>query len=147
MAIEHELDSGDPLAGEKLSLVCNVFRADDFAQAAAMAQQILDVQGVGHSVGIHTADRSHSEWLAGNLAVGRVLVNQAHAFGTGGSFDNGLPFSLSMGCGTWQGNSSSENLNGSHFINTTRLVEVIDAVEPSPASLFGKHPTYTEALG
>ena len=146
VAIGHELDPEDPLVGEKLSLVCNIFRAKDFTQAAAMAQQILDVQGVGHSVGIHTTNRSHSEWLAGNLAVGRVIVNQAHAFGTGGSFDNGLPFSLSMGCGTWQGNSSSENLNGSHFINTTRLVEVIDVAEPSPASLFSELPAYTEAF-
>jgi len=50
-----------------------------------------------------------------------------------------------MGCGTWQGNSSSENLNGSHFINTTRLVEVIDVAEPSPASLFSELPAYIEA--
>ena len=52
----------------------------------------------------------------------RVIVNQAHCFATGGSFDNALPFSLSMGCGTWGGNSISDNLNYRHFLNITRVV-------------------------
>ena len=51
-----------------------------------------------------------------------MIVNQAHCFATGGSFDNGLPFSLSMGCGTWGGNSFSDNLNYRHFLNITRIV-------------------------
>ena len=45
------------------------------------------------------------------MDVVRVLVNQAHTFGNGGGFDNGLPFTLSMGCGTWAGNTITENLN------------------------------------
>ena len=52
----------------------------------------------------------------------RVLVNQAHCFGNGGSFDNGLNFTLTMGCGTWAGNSISDNLSYRHFLNITRLV-------------------------
>jgi sulfoacetaldehyde dehydrogenase len=56
------------------------------------------------------------------LPVCRVIVNQAHCFATGGSFDNALPFSLSMGCGTWGGNSISDNLNYRHFLNITRVV-------------------------
>jgi len=44
-----------------------------------------------------------------------VIVNQAHAIATGGSFDNGLPFSLSMGCGTWGKNNFSENMNYRHY--------------------------------
>ena len=51
-----------------------------------------------------------------------MIVNQAHCFATGGSFDNALPFSLSMGCGTWGGNSISDNLNYRHFLNITRVV-------------------------
>jgi hypothetical protein len=54
--------------------------------------------------------------------VARVIVNQAHCFATGGSFDNALPFSLSMGCGTWGGNSISDNLGYRHFLNITRVV-------------------------
>ena len=55
----------------------------------------------------------------------RVIVNQPHCVATGGSFENGLPFSLSMGCGTWGGNGFSDNLNWRHYLNTTRIVRPI----------------------
>jgi sulfoacetaldehyde dehydrogenase len=71
-----------------------------------------------------------------------VIVNQAHCFATGGSFDNALPFSLSMGCGTWGGNSISDNLNYRHFLNITRVVHPLPphAVrEPTEDELFGEY--------
>ena len=71
------------------------------------------------------------------MTVCRVIVKQAHTFATGGSFDNGLPFSLSMGCGTWGGNSISENLNYRHFMNITRIVTTIPEDKPSEEDLFG----------
>ena len=74
--------------------------------------------------------------LAADLDVVRVLVNQAHTFGNGGGFDNGLPFTLSMGCGTWAGNSIAENLNWRHFINVTHLVATIPEDRPSEEALF-----------
>jgi sulfoacetaldehyde dehydrogenase len=55
------------------------------------------------------------------LPVSRVIVDQAHCIATGGSFDNGLPFSLSMGCGTWGGNNFSDNMNYRHYLNITRI--------------------------
>jgi sulfoacetaldehyde dehydrogenase len=58
-------------------------------------------------------------------------------FANGGSFDNGLPFSLTMGCGTWGGNSFSENLNYKHFMNVTRIVRVIPPREPAVEDIFG----------
>ena len=80
-------------------------------RAKALCRRILDYQGRGHSVGIHTRRPERARELADELDVVRVLVNQAHTFGNGGGFDNGLPFTLSMGCGTWAGNSISENLS------------------------------------
>ena len=71
-----------------------------------------------------------------------MIVNQAHCFATGGSFDNALPFSLSMGCGSWGGNSFSDNLNWRHFINVTRVVHPLapEAVrEPTEDELFGAY--------
>ena len=56
-----------------------------------------------------------------------------------GSFDNGLGFTLTMGCGTWAGNSISENLGHHHFINVTHLVETIPEDKPSEEELFGAH--------
>lgn len=128
-----------PFSGEKLSLVLTVYRAPDFDHAKKHVQTILDHQGAGHSVGIHTADMDHAKTLAEELKVVRVLVNQAHTFGNGGSFSNGLNFTLSMGCGTWAGNSISENLNYRHFINVTHLVREIAEDRPSEEELFGAY--------
>ncbi len=128
-----------PMTGEKLSLVLTVYRARSFEHAMELTLRVLAVQGIGHSVGIHTADPQRADRLAAELPVVRVLVNQAHTFGNGGSFDNAMPFTLSMGCGTWAGNSISENLNINHFINVTHLVRTIEPDEPSEADLFGPH--------
>ena len=63
----------------------------------------------------------------------RVIVNQAHCIATGGSFDNGLPFSLSMGCGTWGRNNFSDNMNYRHYLNITRVSRPIPERVPSEA--------------
>ncbi|HUF88014.1 MAG TPA: aldehyde dehydrogenase family protein [Thermohalobaculum sp.] len=128
-----------PLSGEKLSLVLTVYRARDFAHAKALVGEILAHEGIGHSCGLHTRRPERARELAADLDVVRVLVNQAHTFGNGGSFDNALPFTLSMGCGTWAGNSISENLNWRHFINVTHLVTTIPEDRPSEEALFGDY--------
>jgi len=128
-----------PLSGEKLSLVLTVYRARDFADAKRIVRDILEYQGKGHSCGIHTKDPAHARELARDIDVVRVLVNQAHTFGNGGGFDNGLPFTLSMGCGTWQGNSISDNLNWRCFVNITHLVTTIPEDKPSEEALFGAY--------
>jgi sulfoacetaldehyde dehydrogenase len=128
-----------PFSGEKLSPVLAVYRARDFAHAAAIAADVYAYEGAGHSVGIHTADDAHVMHLGLELPVCRVIVNQAHCFANGGNFDNGLPFSLSMGCGTWGRNSISENLNYRHFLNITRIARVIPANEPTEDALFGSY--------
>jgi len=128
-----------PFSDEKLSLVLTVYRVKDFAAAKEHVQNILDFVGMGHSVGIHTKNDDHVRALAEDLKVVRVLVNQAHTFGNGGSFNNGLNFTLSMGCGTWAGNSISENLGYQHFINITHLVRTIPEDKPSEDELFGEH--------
>ena len=139
MVEEDGIGKGYPLSGEKLSLVLTVYRAKDFQAAKEIVGRILDHQGQGHSCGIHTAKTEHAQALAEDLKVVRVLVNQAHTFGNGGSFNNALPFTLSMGCGTWAGNSISENLNWRHFVNLTHLVRTIPEDKPSEDALFGDY--------
>ena len=139
MVEENGTGPDHPLSGEKLSLVLTVYRASDFAHAKQIVTDILDYQGRGHSCGIHTTDMEHARELAEDIDVVRVLVNQAHTFGNGGSFDNGLPFTLSMGCGSWQANSISENLNWRCFVNITHLVTTIPEDKPSEEELFGAY--------
>ncbi len=137
--VEEDFDPESMFADEKLSLVLTVYRAKDFDHAVALVTDILNVQGRGHSCGIHTRNLDHPIRLAEEIDVVRVLVNQAHTFGNGGSFNNGLNFTLSMGCGTWGGNSISENLNYRHFINTTHLVTAVAEDKPSEEALFGAY--------
>jgi sulfoacetaldehyde dehydrogenase len=128
-----------PLSDEKLSLVLTVYRARDFEHALGLVREVLEVKGKGHSCGIHTADMDHARRLAEETDVVRVLVNQAHTFGNGGAFNNAMPFTLSMGGGTWAKNSISENLNYRHFINVTHLVTTIPEDRPSEEELFGSY--------
>lgn len=125
-----------PLSGEKLSRVIALYRAPDFDSAVALTRRIQEYQGAGHSVGLHTADDSRTHALATAIPTSRVIVNQAHTFATGGSFTNGMPFSLSMGCGTWGGNSVNENVNYRHFMQSTKIVREIPTREPSLDEIF-----------
>jgi sulfoacetaldehyde dehydrogenase len=137
-----EEDAPDPdsrFSDEKLSPVLTVFRAADFDHAVDLARGVLDIKGKGHSVGVHSSDDGRVLRLGLTLPVCRVIVNQAHCFATGGSFDNGLPFSLSMGCGTWGGNNISDNLNYRHYLNTTRIARTIRPDEPSLDEIFGDY--------
>jgi sulfoacetaldehyde dehydrogenase len=126
-----------PFSGEKLSPVLTVYRARDFADAQAIVARIYAYMGAGHSVGLHTALPARARELGLRLPVSRVIVNQAHAIATGGSFDNGLPFSLSMGCGTWGGNSFSDNMNWRHYVNITRVALPLPERVPAEDELLG----------
>ncbi|MEO5765676.1 MAG: aldehyde dehydrogenase family protein [Casimicrobiaceae bacterium] len=131
-----------PFSGEKLSPVLAFYRAPDFAAATALAERLLRHQGIGHSIGLHTGVADRALRIGLTLPVCRVIVNQAHCFATGGSFENALPFSLSMGCGTWGGNSISDNLNYRHFLNVTRVVHPLALArvkEPTEDELFGDY--------
>ena len=113
LAVEtNGIGSEHPLSGEKLSRVLALYRAENFEDAKAIATRILTYQGAGHSVGIHTEDDNRILELGRDLPTCRVIVNQAHTFATGGSFNNGMPFSLSMGCGSWAEIRSTQTCTG-----------------------------------
>ena len=139
MVEEDAIGPEHPFCDEKLALVLSVYRAADLDDAIAKVRGILAVKGHGHSCGIHTNEPANARRLAEELDVVRVLVNQAHTFGNGGGFESGLNFTLSMGCGTWGGNSLSENLNYRNFINITHLSTAIAEDKPSEEALFGAH--------
>lgn len=128
-----------PLSGEKLSQVAALYRARDYDDAVKITARILAYQGAGHSVGIHTADADRPVGLGRVLPTCRVIVNQAHTFATGGSFDNGMPFSLSMGCGSWGGNSIDDNLHWRHFMQSTKVIRTIAPREPSLGDIFAEY--------
>lgn len=125
-----------PLSGEKLSRVLALYGARDFDDAVRIARDIQLYQGAGHSVGLHSRDETRPMTLARAIPTSRVIVNQAHTFATGGSFTNGMPFSLSMGCGSWGGNAVDENVHWKHFLQSTKIVREIPPREPSVEDIF-----------
>ena len=139
MVEEGRPDPGNKFCDEKLSPVLTVFRASDFDDAVNIVTRILEINGKGHSVSLHSMDDERALNLGLTLPVCRVIRNQAHCFATGGSFDNGLPFSLSMGCGTWGKNNISDNMNYRHYLNTTRISVPIPKNEPALDEIFADY--------
>ena len=154
MVEEQYIGSSYPFSMEKLSPVLTVYKAKDFDHAVNIAKDILNNQGKGHSCSIHSQNEDNIFKLGQELPVCRIIVNQAHCFATGGNFDNGLPFSLSMGCGTWGNNVTDENLNYKHYLNTTKIVKTIKNNQPSEKDVFSsywkkyslEHSTITELV-
>lgn len=136
---ESECGPDFPYSGEKLSPVLTLYTVPDFAAAAQTVRRIYAHQGAGHSVSLHSQNAERALGLGLWMPVSRVIVNQAHAVATGGSFDNGLPFSLSMGCGTWGRNNFSENMNYRHYMNVTRIARPIPERVPSEEEIFGTY--------
>ena len=137
LVLEDGVGPVHPFSGEKLSPVLALYAARNFDDALGIVERIYAFQGAGHSVGLHSARPEHALQLGLKLPVSRVIVDQAHCFATGGSFDNGLPFSLSMGCGTWGRNNFSDNMNYRHYLNITRVSRPIAEVVPSEEQIFG----------
>ena len=127
------------VCGEKMSRFLTLYQVKRFSEAIELAIKIQNYQGAGHSLGIHTKNEKRAHEIAMSAKTCRVIVNQAHCFATGGFFNNGLPFSLSMGCGSWGGNSIDENLNWEHFTNKVRVVQTIEENKPSLEEIFGSY--------
>ena len=139
MVAEDGVGHDHPFSGEKLSPVLTVYAAPDFDAAAATVERIYGYEGAGHSVGLHSTVAERALRLGLTLPVSRVIVDQPHALATGGNFDNGLPFSLSMGCGTWGKNNFSENMNYRHYLNVTRISRPIAERMPTEEDIFGAY--------
>ncbi|HJS04816.1 MAG TPA: aldehyde dehydrogenase family protein [Variovorax sp.] len=138
MVAEDGVGRDHPYSGEKLSPVLAIYAARDFDEAASIVARIYAYEGAGHSVGLHSAVPERAMRLGLTLPVSRVIVDQAHCIATGGSFNNGLPFSLSMGCGTWGKNNFSDNMNYRHYLNITRVSRPIPERVPSQEEIFGE---------
>ena len=137
MVEETGFGADHPFSGEKLAPVLTVYRARGFDDAADIVRRLYAYMGAGHSVGLHTGDPDEAVRLGSTLPVARVIANQAHCLATGGNFDNGLPFSLSMGCGTWGRNNFSANLGFRQYLNTTRVAYPIEEHVPELDDLLG----------
>ncbi len=127
-----------PLSFEKLSVVVAVYKRDTFDEMIKVVNDIHEVAGKGHSCAIQTTNDEHVMRLATYTRTSRVMVNQATSAANTGNWNNGMPFTSSLGCGTWGGNIASENITYKHFMNTTWISYPIEEHVPTDEELFGK---------
>ncbi|MCX6639618.1 MAG: acetaldehyde dehydrogenase (acetylating) [bacterium] len=109
-----------PLSIEKLSPVICFYEADGWEQGCERCLEILNFGGIGHSLVIHSRDEAIIREFALKKPVFRVLVNTPATHGAIG-FTTGLEPALTLGCGTWGGSSTSDNVTPLHLINLKRL--------------------------
>jgi sulfoacetaldehyde dehydrogenase len=135
---EDKIGKAYPFSSEKLSPVLAVFRYDTFDQLLGMVKQILEVGGKGHSLGIASFNDDHIHRLALMAPVSRMMVRQPNVTGNAGSFTNGMPMTASLGCGTWGGNITGENISVKHYMNTTWVSRPIKEDRPTEEELLGE---------
>ncbi len=124
-------------SSEKLTTLLAVYKYQGFDNALEMMRGIYEVGGKGHSCGIYSFSQDHIDRLARVAPVSRIMVRQPQSKANAGAFNNGMPMTSSLGCGTWGGNIVSENVHLKHYMNTTWVSVPIREDKPSDAELFG----------
>lgn len=127
----------DVLAKEKLCPVIAIIPYSTFENAVAMAKANLLVEGAGHSAALHSNDEENIQMAGIELPISRLVVNQPSSTTAGGSLTNGFAPTTTLGCGSWGGNSISENLDYKHLMNVSRIGKVIvDKEVPSDEEIW-----------
>ena len=116
----------DLLAKEKLCPVVAILPYKTFDEAVEKAKANLLVEGAGHSAALHSNDEEHIRAAGIKLPISRLVVNQPSSLTAGGSLTNGFAPTTTLGCGSWGGNSISENLDYKHLMNVSRIGKVIE---------------------
>ena len=120
-------DKSEEFAHEKLSPVLAMYRAKDFADAVDKAEALVEGGGLGHTASIYlntATQQDKLETFQARMKTCRIVVNTPSSHGGIGDLYNfALAPSLTLGCGSWGGNSVSENVGVKHLLNIKTVVE------------------------
>ncbi len=133
---EDQTGAETPWAGEKLSLVTAVYRSTDLDDAIRIVNENQAYSGAGHSCGVFTKDDAVVDEVSLRTYTTRVVVNQPQSYTNTGNWISGMPFTSSLGCGTWGGNIASENITLKHYLNNTWVIREIPNRNPTDEELF-----------
>lgn len=139
MVIGEKIGPEDRFSGEKISVVLTVWKWKDFSEMVERMKKMHKFSGEGHSASIHTKRQERIEELSIKANVGRIEVNMPHCLVNSGSWYNGQPFTTTIGCGTWPGNMTSDNINWRHMLNYTWTSMPISEYVPTDEELFGDY--------
>lgn len=133
-----------PLSREKLSPVLACYKVSGLQEGLKRAEEMLEFGGIGHSAVIHTSDREAIEQFGLRMKAGRIIVNAPSSQGAIGDIYNAYMPSLTLGCGTYGGNSVSTNVGAVHLINTKKVAKRnvnMQWFKVPPKIYFEKHAT------
>ena len=128
-----------PFSGEKLSVIMALYRASDIEHAIELTNNIQAYQGQGHSCGIYSNSDENIMKLANSTKTSRVMVNQPQAASNSGNLWNGVRQTFSLGCGSWGGNGTNNNISWRDLINETWVSKPLSQTKEliSDEELFG----------
>ncbi|MFN3330758.1 MAG: aldehyde dehydrogenase family protein, partial [Pyrinomonadaceae bacterium] len=109
-----------PWSIEKLSPTLAFFVVEDFEKAALRCLEVLNFGGMGHTVGMHTRNRQAAIAFAELMPAARICINTPTTHGAIG-FSTDLPPSMTLGCGSWGGNVTSDNISPIHLLDIKRV--------------------------
>lgn len=109
-----------PLSMEKLSPILAFYVEDGIERGAARCNEVLHYGGMGHTAGIHTRSREAAVRYGAEMPASRVTVNTPTTHGAIG-FSTALPPSMTLGCGSWGGNVTSDNVSPLHLMDIKRV--------------------------
>lgn len=119
----------DLICKEKMCPVMTCIPYSNFEEAIAIAKTNLNVEGSGHTAGIHTNNQANIIKAGSEISVSRLIVNAPCSITAGGSIQNGLSVTTTLGCGTWGNNSISENFTYKHLLNVTRIAQISQHIQ------------------
>lgn len=138
IAEETKVGKDIPFSIEKLSPIFSLYVAESYEQAKDLCLQLLSIGGRGHSLALHTRDDQVSKEFAEVMPVSRLLVNTLSSVGAVGG-TTGLKPSLTLGCGSFGGNITSDNVSARHLINIKRMAYGVKNVTiPQPSEKYVK---------
>ncbi|MEP1594003.1 MAG: aldehyde dehydrogenase family protein, partial [Halieaceae bacterium] len=128
-----------PFSGEKLSVVMALYKVEDIQDAIRLTNEIQAYQGQGHSCGIYSYNDDNIMSFAHATKTSRVMVNQPQAASNSGNLWNGMRQTFSLGCGSWGGNATNNNITWRDLINETWVSKPLAQIKviPDDAELFG----------
>src|SRR5205085_11085528 len=132
-----------PLSMEKLSPILAFYVEDGLERGAARCFEILSYGGMGHTAGIHTRTREAAKNFGIEMPASRVVVNSPTTHGAIG-FSTALPPSMTLGCGSWGGNVTSDNVSPWHLMDIKRVAfetRAVPSKRPARAAAHQPQPT------
>lgn len=131
VGLETKIGKDIPFSLEKLSPIFAMYIASDLTHAKEICISLLELGGRGHSLSLHTETDAVAREFALEMPVSRILVNTMSSVGAVGG-TTGLMPSMTLGCGTFGGNITSDNVSAKHLLNIKRMAYGIKEVDLTP---------------